>query len=583
VRGVGSGKATPFPGFIEFCHPLQRSRPPSGQQWMHEVKLDGYRAELAIERGTIKVYSRRALDWSNLQFKSIAKAATFLRAHDCIIDGEVVAINSAGRPDFNLLRKEVGKANSPRLQFHAFDLLYLDGHDLRSRTLEARKQALRGLLRRAPEQIVFVDEFDAEGHRLFEEACKLGLEGIVSKQRGSPYRSGEQSSWVKVKCKATEAYPIIAFVEKLGAKPRRIASLYVGRWNGTDLVYAGKVRTGYTEALAREVRERLAPLVVEKPPLSHAIKKPKATWVKPELLAEVQYGSINEGGILREAVFKGLRDDLVLPQATVPRSAQRRTPGVSRQNILQLLPDAVSPSKNELASYWKRIWRKALPHLEHRPLKLVRHVHGTTFYHKGQLPELPKAVHQLKVQKREGGVGTRVWIDSLAGLLGLVEIGAVELHPWNSTVDDIERADRFVIDLDPGEDVGWAFVVETALTARDLLKSEGFRPWPKLSGGSGIHLMVPLEESVTHDAARMIARNIVGRLAASAPRHYTLSAAPGERHQRIYLDYLRNGRGNTAVGSYSPRVRQGFPIAKPVTWNDVERHVRPDAFSMAKP
>jgi bifunctional non-homologous end joining protein LigD len=492
-----------------------------------------------------------------------------------------VVLNAEGQPDFNLLRKELGNPNSKRVQFFAFDLLHLDGYDLRPCRLDDRKEALGRLLRDAPGQFVYVEPFAEDGPRVFEHACRLGLEGIVSKRRDAPYRSGVQASWVKVKCKATDSYPIVAFVEKLGANPRRVASLYIGRWEGRDLLYAGKVRSGYTEALARELRERLGPLIRRTSPLSHPIAKPKATWVRPELLAEVQYGSINEGGILREAVFKGLRDDLAATPASAEATAAAKPHiGVPRINILQLLPDALAPTKDDLTAYWERVWQ---PYLGRRPLKLVRHVHGTTFYHKGPLPEIPPDVHQLRVDKREGGIGTRLWIDSLAGFKGLVAIGAVELHPWNATVDDIERADRLVIDLDPGDGVAWPLVAETALRLRDALRKEGLEPWPKLTGGKGIHLMAPFPNKMSHDAARVLARNFVQDLAATRPDRYTLSSDPHARRGRIYLDYLRNGRGNTAVGAYSPRARPGFPVAAPVSWRDIERQLPPDSFTLAKP
>jgi bifunctional non-homologous end joining protein LigD len=262
---------------------------------------------------------------------------------------------------------------------------------------------------------------------------------------------------------------------------------------------------------------------------------------------------------------------------------RRRGLGVSKENILQLLPDAIVPSKEELAAYWTLVWRKALAHLGHRPLKLVRHVHGTTFYHKGKLPkDLPAAVHQLKIEKREGGQGTRLWVDSLDGLLGLVEIGAVELHSWNATVEDIEHADRIVIDLDPGDGVEWNTVVETALELRDLMKREGFGTWPKLTGGKGIHLMAPLVEPVLHDKAHRMAQRLVSALAARDPDRYILSAQ-ARRSGRIFLNYLRNGRGTTAIGTYSPRARKGFPIAAPVTWKRIEQGILPDAFTLEDP
>jgi bifunctional non-homologous end joining protein LigD len=316
------------------------------------------------------------------------------------------------------------------------------------------------------------------------------------------------------------------------------------------------------------------------------VHKPKATWVRPEIQVEVKYTGLTDDGLLREAVFKGLRDDLALPQVKAPaiapagRSSEKPKIGVPRENILQLLPDAVVPAKEVLEAYWRKIGKRALKYLARRPLKLVRHTHGTTFYHKGRLPPIPDSVHQFRIAKREGGQGIRLWVDDVEGFLGLVSIGAVELHAWNATVDDIEHADMLVFDLDPGSGIEWSFVTETALLLRDLLKGEGFKSWPKVTGCKGVHVMVPVEPEFTHDEAHRYCREIAQRIAATDPERYTVSAALAHRSGRLFIDYLRNGRGTTAVATYSPRVRQGFPIAAPVTWKEIEHGIAPDAFTV---
>jgi bifunctional non-homologous end joining protein LigD len=587
VSRVRGARKTATPGYIEPCDPTLHLHAPKGGAWHFEIKADGYRAQLHVRPGGITVYSRTGFDWTD-QFSSIAAAAPELKADSVVIDGEAVVYGKAGVSDFQQLRRELGPRKSSRVRYHAFDLLYLDGYDLRGVAYVHRKRLLEQLLRGAPETFVYVEHIQADGDAVFEHACKLGVEGIVGKRVDSSYRSGRQESWIKLKCKKSDTYPIVAFVEKLGAKPRKIASLYVGRREGGKLVYAGKVRTGYTETTARELRERLDPFIRKQSPLSIPVKKPKATWVEPEVDAEIEYGALTDDGLLREAVFKGVRDDLTAPKVKAPRlvpsSAERPRVGVPRENILQLLPDAVVPSKDELAAYWTRVWKKALPHIGNRPLKLVRHVHGTTFYHKGPLPKnIPKAVHQLRIEKREGGQGTRLWVDDLEGFLGLVEIGAVELHPWNAKVEDFERADRIVIDLDPGEGVQWDAIVEAALRMQDLMKEEGFATWPKLTGGKGVHLMSPIDRPVAHDEAHRTARRLVSALADRFPDDYILSAQ-ARRHGRIFLDYLRNGRGTTAIGAYSPRARDGFPIACPITWSRLEAgDIRPDAFTITSP
>lgn len=591
VSRILGAKRAPAPGFIAPCDPTLRERAPDGPGWLHEIKIDGYRAQLHIRRGRITVYSRSGYDWTD-QFRQIARAAQALSVDDAVIDGEATVFGTTGLPDFQALRRELAKEHSDRLVYLAFDLIYFDGYDLRPAPLIERKRALQTLLTKPPATFVYVEHFEMnDGEAVYRHACKLGLEGVVSKRRDSPYRSGRQETWLKLKCTKSDTFPIVAFVEKLGARPRKIASLYVGRREGDRLVYAGKARSGYTETVAREVRERLDPLIVRRSPLSVPVKKPKATWVKPVVQAEIEYGGITDDGLLREAVFKGLRDDLPAVPAppTAPARAHRGVAGgkgrggVPRENILQLLPDAVAPSKDELAAYWRKVATRALPYLGRRPLKLVRHTRSTIFYHKGPLPPIAEAVHQLRIEKREGGEGVRVWVDSLAGFLGLVEMGVVEVHPWAATVDDIEHADMLVFDLDPGEGVGWDFVVTAALRMRELLQKEGLAPWPKLTGGKGLHLMAPLPRKLTHDAAHAYARRLAQRLASTDRERYITSAALARRAGKLFIDYLRNGRGTTAVGAYSPRVREGFPIAAPVTWKQVERGVKPDAFTMRRP
>ncbi|MGY4600318.1 DNA ligase D [Bradyrhizobium sp. GM22.5] len=395
-RVHGAVKAA-IPGYIEPCDPTLRENPPRGEDWVYEIKADGYRAQLHLRDADAKVYSRTGVDWTE-QFSSIAASADLLKANSAIIDGEAVVYGSGGLPDFQQLRRELGPKRSERVRYHAFDLLYLDGYYLRGVAYEDRKRLLQRLLKNAPESFIYVEALAADGNVIFDKGCKLGLEGLVAKRLGDPYRSGRQESWVKLKCKKSETFPIVAFVEKLGARPRKVASLYVGRRQNGKLLYAGKVRTGYSETTARELRERLDPFIRKTSPLDMAVKKPKATWVEPTLEVEVQYGALTDDGLLREAVLKGFRDDLALRKVKAPRLvpsvAGRPKLGVPRENILQLLPEAVAPSKEELADYWTKAWKKALPHLGHRPLKLVRHVHGTTFYHKGPLPkDIPAAVH----------------------------------------------------------------------------------------------------------------------------------------------------------------------------------------------
>jgi bifunctional non-homologous end joining protein LigD len=583
VRRPQAARRSDPPRFIEPCHPASRDEPPSGSEWLYEIKIDGYRAQLHLDHGAVTVHSRHGHDWT-IPFRSIARSAAQLGVSQAILDGEAAVLGSNGLPDFQALRHEL-RPDSSRLIYYAFDLLWHNGQDLRRRPLIERKRQLKKLLEGAPANLVYVDFLEAEGEHVLREACRLGFEGVVAKRRDSPYRSGRQETWLKLKCIKSDTFPIIAFVEKLGARPRRIASLYVGRREGDRLLYAGKVQTGFKQSALTEIREVLDPYIQARSPLAVPVRKPKATWVRPLVQAEIAYASKTDDGLLRQAVFKGLREDLAVPPSppAAISSKRRGTHGVPAENILQLLPDAVAPSKEELRAYWRRVAQRALAHLARRPLKLVRHTHGITFYHRGLLPEIPAAVHKLTVHKREGGEGVRVWIDDLDGLLGLVDMDVIELHPWNATIDDLERADRMVLDIDPGDGVPWDAVVETALRLRELLRRAGLESWPKVTGGKGLHVMAPLSTGGAHDQVRDLAYQIAQALASAYPGQYILSAAPEVRHGRIFLDYLRNGRGNTAVGAYSPRARRGFPIAAPVSWSQVKGGIPPDAFSLRRP
>ena len=359
-----SARVSAYPGFVHYCDPTLSEHAPRGAGWAHEIKAVGYRAQVHVVDGKVTVYSRRGHDWTD-QFGAIAQAAKHMNARQAILDGgEAVVLASSGLADFHALRRELGRRNSDRLVYQAFDLLYLDGYDVRPSAYVERKAALKALLAGAPAALSYLDYLEGDGETIYEHACAMGIEGVVSKAKGAPYRAGRQDTWIKLKCTKSDDFPIIAFVEKLGAKPRRIASLYLGRREGDRLLYAGKAQTGFAMDEMREIRERLDPFIIRNSPLSEPIKKPKATWVKPVVRAEVTYGGVTEDGLLREPVFKGLRDDLsepamASPTVARPSASPRVVRGVPKENILQLLPGAPVPTKEELATYWKRVAKKS--------------------------------------------------------------------------------------------------------------------------------------------------------------------------------------------------------------------------------
>jgi len=578
----------PFPGFVAPCLATPGSRVPARGQWIHEIKHDGYRAQAQLRGGKSTVLTRNGYDWTP-RFRQIADALESLHGHDLVLDGEIVVMDDRGVSDFHLLQDELAQKAPERLTYLVFDLLYLDGFDLRAVPLQDRKAVLSQLLEKGFTKVSRIQlnpHIEADPSAIIEHACAMHLEGIVSKEIHSVYRSGRQDDWIKIKCAKTDTFPIIAFVEKLGASPRRIASLYLGRWEGDQLLYAGKAQTGFQQRMLYELRERLDPYIRETSPLSVPIKKPKATWVEPAVLAEIEYSAITAEQRLRAPIFKGIRDDLMAPRKGPKRKHAPKPSGspVPKSNILQLLPNAVVPTQEQLVRYWRAVAAEALPYIARRPLKLVRHDRGITFYHKGTLPPVPKSVHQLQIEKREGGTGTRLWVDDLAGLLGLVEMGVVELHTWNSTVDDLEHPDVMVFDLDPGPGVGTSLVIETAMALRELLNKEGFDSWPKLTGGKGVHVMAPLvTRKMSHDETHRYSRSLAEQVSRRQPNRLTTSAALPARDGRLFIDYLRNGRGTTAVATYSPRARRGCPIAAPTSWQALERGIRPDAYTLARP
>ncbi|MDB5593028.1 DNA ligase D, partial [Enterovirga sp.] len=584
---------------------------PEGPDWAHELKWDGYRMHARIDRGEVRLLTRTGLDWTE-RYPAVAEALRALPVTDAYLDGELCALGETGLTSFSAMQAATDSRATGGLVLILFDLLFLDGEELTALPLRDRKARLEAVLAGAPPALQFSEHHLGSGALFHRHACKLGVEGVVSKRLDCPYRPGDRGIWRKVKCLNREEFVVVGWTDPDGSRPHLGALLLAYHAPDGRLVYAGRAGTGLNAEQLGDLRARLGPLATSRMPVDvppppgsrfgSRLVLSRVHWVRPEMVVEVTYLTWTEDNLLRQVVFAGVREDkpardvvrpIPHPKVQAPAPVRRAAPkepaarsrpamigGVPAENVLQHLPDACVPSREALAAYWTRVHRTALEHLGRRPLKLVRHLRGTTFYHMGPLPPVPEAVHQLTIEKREGGLGTRLWVDSLEGLLGLVEIGAVELHPWNATVDDIERPDRLVFDLDPGEGVAWPLVAATALRLRDRLARQGLASWPKLTGGKGLHLMVPIAPGPTHDELHEQARDIAEGFAATRPDLVITTAELARRPGRLFLDYLRNGRGTTAVGTYSPRARPNVPVAMPVTWADVERGIRPDAFTI---
>ncbi len=606
-RVIRRGEAGGLPDFV----PPQLTAPteavPEGGDWAHELKWDGYRMHARIEEGGVRLFTRTGLDWT-AKYPAIVEALRALPVSEAYLDGELCALSDEGLTSFSAMQAATDARSAEGLVYVLFDCLFVDGEDLMGEPLRVRKERLEALLAKAPAGLQYSEHHLASGVTFYRHACKLGIEGIVSKRLDCPYKPGDRGTWRKIKCLNREEFVVVGWTDPEGSRPHLGALLLAYYAPDGRLVYAGRAGTGMNTEQLRRLRETLDPLATPemqldvRPPRGSRFGSPlvlsRVHWVRPEVVAEVTYLAWTDDNLLRHVVFEGLREDkpardvvrpIPHPEKVPAPSASPKDRGASAasvfgavpaENILQLLPDAVVPSRQELAAYWRRVGAEALEHLARRPLKLVRHVKGTTFYHRGPLPPVPDAVHKLTIVKREGGEGTRLWVDSLDGLFGLLEIGVVEIHPWNATVDDIEHPDQLVFDLDPGDGVEWPFVSYTALALRDLLIRHDLPSWPKVTGGKGLHLMVPIERSLTHDEAHAFAKEVAAEMASTDPNRLVTSAALSKRPGRLFIDYLRNGRGTTAVGSFSPRVRSGFPVAHPVTWEQVESGTRPDAFTL---
>ena len=568
-----SRRKAAMPDFVEPQLATLADETPSGNQWIHEIKYDGYRAQVRVENGRVTISTRRGYDWSE-KFSDIVEAAK--RFPDCLIDGEAVVLDAKGRTDFSALQSALAGGRKRAIILFAFDLLFLKGEDLRSLPLLKRKAALAGLLGKAHEKasvIRFSEHFTAGGDQMHDSACALGLEGVVSKRVNAAYRSGRNENWLKSKCGERETFLIGGWRETAGG----LQSIALAELRDGKLAYIGKAKTGFRDQedqLLKEFRKVETSLSPFR--MSGHERKDGQRWAEPVLQAEVTFTAWTASKHIRHAKFLGLRQDMT-PRVKEERKAAPKSYG---RNVQRLLAHAPVPADDMLRRYWKAVGKKALKYLARRPLTLVRHEKGRVFFHTGVIPPTPNTVHRMTIQKREGGAGTRLWVDSVAGLVALVNAGVIEVHPWCSTVDDLEHPDVMILDLDPGEGIEWSFVRDTALALRDFVKDEeGLASWPKATGGKGLHLMIPLDGTRDHDAARNYAHRIASAFA-KIDRRYTTIAGASQRRGKLFIDYLRNGRGQTGVGAYSPRARPGFPVAVPLTWKKVENGQQSNTLSI---
>lgn len=558
-------------------------RVPEGGEWLHEIKLDGYRALVRIDGDDIRFFTRSGIDWTK-RFSALVEPVRALGIASAWIDGEVTVLSPDGSTSFGALQAELKRGGAADLTYHAFDLPFFGGYDLREVPLVSRKALLQGALAPAGSRVRYVDHVAGAGEEFFRQTCAFALEGSVAKRASSPYRSGRGRDWQKRKCVGREDFTVVGFTEPADGTPGVGALALAARSPAGVLGYVGRVGTGWTVAESATLRKRLEPLEGEGPSLAVPTAEANGVrWVRPELNVEVAFAEWTASGHVRHASYQGLREDLPDPAgANDAADSPDTVAGVRLTHPDKLLFSRLGVTKRELATYYERIAEWMVPHLANRPLVIVRCPHGADgacFYQKNTETGFPASIGHVIVEHDEGPVSYAL-ADSAEGLVALVQLGVLEIHTWGSLADDVERPDRLILDLDPGPSVAWEAVRDAALLARDVLEGLGATAFVKTTGGVGLHVVTPLARTAGWPLVRDISRMIAERLAATDPASFTTNPRKKERGGRIFVDYMRNNRGATAVAAYSTRARGQAPVSVPIRWDELRAGVRSDGYDI---
>jgi bifunctional non-homologous end joining protein LigD len=605
-----------MPEFIAPQLAQEVQEPPMGDDWLHELKLDGYRIQAHIteqKHGERKVtlYSRNGLDWTH-RMPGIARALASLPVKSAILDGEVVALDEKGNTSFAGLQAAFEEGKQANMTYFVFDLLHLDGHNLRGLPLLRRKEILEGLVGEAGDQssIHYSQHVQAEGSAMFREACKLGAEGVVSKSARGKYAAGRSRDWVKSKCIHQQEFVVGGFTLPSDKGPG-IGALLLGYYRGDELIYAGRTGTGFTQESRRHLRKELDNLKTSQANFVEVPREARkgAIWVKPALVAEVNFASWTADGMVRQAAFQGLREDKAVKDVVreepktiarperaaahrkVVQTAARKAPtksnagaseidGVNLTHPDKILDEDSHLTKLQLAQYYAAVSKIMLPHIAGRPLSLVRCPEGSgkpCFFQKHVGSGLGAGVGSVPVKdKKSNDVEQYITIDNAQGLVTMAQMGVLEIHPWGSRNDALETPDQLIFDLDPGEGVQWKQLVASAIEVRDLMKQLGLESFVKSTGGKGLHVVAPIAPDREWPEVKEFAHSFVRMMESAKPKLYLTKMTKAARNNRIYLDYLRNERGATAVAAYSPRARKGVHVAMPLSWDELKKIARPE-------
>lgn len=563
---------------------------PSGQDWLFEMKYDGYRCLAAIEGDNIRLFTRSGLDWTD-KFSALVEPLQKLKIGSALIDGEICAFDARGRTDFSTLKNVL--SNGGRLEYFAFDLLEADGKDLTKLPLIERKTRLEKLLGKSARKdpVQYSSHVRGHGQKVLDALCRDGHEGVIAKEAKATYRGDRTRSWLKIKCLKRQEFVIGGWSPS--TKRKGFASLLLGTWENGKLLYRGRVGTGFSNDLLVEIDEKLAKLSRKDSPFE-AVPRERARgahWVEPQLVAEIAYTELTEDDVLRHPSFIGLRGDKPAKEVKMEKPAPINHDGeevAERLGVRLTSPDRVvypgqGITKADLVAYYEAVAEVMLPHIADRPLSLVRCPQGRAkycFFQKHDTGGFPEQIKTMPIKEKDGSKEEYFYIDDLAGLIAGTQMNALEWHIWGSRSADVEKPDRLVFDIDPDEGLDFKAVIAAAEDIGDKLKSLKLKSYPMVSGGKGIHVIVPLKPEVEWPEVKTFCKDFAQSLADEEPDRFTANLSKAKRKGRLFIDYLRNERGSTAISPWSARSREGAPVAVPVAWDEVKSLKAANIFSL---